>query len=36
MINKITEIMLEAKHFWSDHKKVSIAFAIILLIAIII
>jgi|TARA_Y100001938_G_scaffold40508_1_gene56034 hypothetical protein len=36
MINKITEIMLEAKHFWNEHKKVSIAFAIILLIAIII
>ena len=36
MLNKITEIILEAKHFWNEHKKVSIAFAIILLIAIII
>ena len=36
MINKITEIMLEAKHFWNEHKKVIISFAIILLIAIII
>jgi hypothetical protein len=36
MINKINEVMLEVKHFYSEHKKVSIAFAIILLIAIIV
>ena len=36
MINKITEIMLEAKHFWNEHKKVSIVFIIVLLIAIIV
>ena len=36
MINKITETMLEAKHFWNEHKKVSIVFIIVLLIAIIV
>jgi|TARA_B100000085_G_C18302055_1_gene414718 hypothetical protein len=35
-MEKITEIMSQAKHFWNEHKKVSIAFVIILLIAIII
>jgi len=35
-MNKITEIAFEVKHFWNEHKKVSIAFTVILLIAIIV
>lgn len=35
-MEKITQIMSQAKHFWNEHKKVSIVFVIILLIAIII
>jgi hypothetical protein len=35
-MEKITEVISQAKHFWTEHKKISIAFAIILLIAIII
>jgi hypothetical protein len=35
-MEKITEVISQAKHFWNEHKKISIAFTIILLIAIII
>ena len=35
-MDKINEIALEVKHFWNEHKKVSITFLIILLIAIIV
>ena len=35
-MEKITEVISQAKHFWEEHKKVSIAFVIILLIAIIV
>jgi len=35
-MEKITEVISQAKHFWNEHKKISISFTIILLIAIII
>tara|TARA_R100001594_G_scaffold723_2_gene2836 strand:- start:2696 stop:2806 length:111 start_codon:yes stop_codon:yes gene_type:complete len=35
MMDRINAIMFEAKHFWSEHKKVVIAFGIILVIAIL-
>jgi len=35
-MEKITEVISQAKHFWTEHKKISIAFTIILLIAIIV
>tara|TARA_B100001939_G_scaffold86541_1_gene74114 strand:+ start:469 stop:576 length:108 start_codon:yes stop_codon:yes gene_type:complete len=35
-MEKIKEVISQAKHFWTEHKKISIAFAIILLIAIIV
>tara|TARA_R100000781_G_scaffold71786_1_gene44980 strand:+ start:128 stop:235 length:108 start_codon:yes stop_codon:yes gene_type:complete len=34
-MDRINAIMLEAKHFWSEHKKVVIALGVILIIAII-
>ncbi len=35
MMDKINAIVLEAKHIWSEHKKVVITFGVILIIAII-
>jgi len=35
MMDRINAIVFEAKHIWSEHKKVVIAFGVILIIAII-
>jgi len=36
MIDKINAIVLETKHFWTEHKKVVMVFGVILIIAIIV
>jgi|TARA_R100000458_G_scaffold58865_1_gene67892 hypothetical protein len=36
MINMIETVVLEAKHLWSDHKKLVVAAGVVLVIAIIL